>query len=116
MHERSLVRSLLRQVFALQPSDGGGRVVEIRVTMGEFSGVDAELFALAYEELVDETALAGAVLRLRSVPLTARCGECGREFEVVRFQFACPGCDDRRVEVIRGEGIQLESLIVETET
>lgn len=114
MHERSLVHSLLRQVHEIQSSHREGRVVAIRVTMGEFSGVDADLFSSAFGELVATSPLRGASLELEIVPLTAYCPNCDTEFLVTHFQFICPTCSHRQLMIIRGEGIQLENVVMET--
>ena len=114
MHERSLVHSLLRQVREIQANHREGRVVVVRVTLGEFSGVDADLFAIAFDELVVTSPLYGASLELETVPLTAHCLDCDNEFLVARFQFICPTCSNRRLTIIRGVGIQLENVVMET--
>lgn len=116
MHERSLVHSLLRQVSDLQAKQREGRVVIIRVTMGEFSGVDSELFISAFEELVESSPVRGASLELKTVPLTAHCPACDQEFVIERFQFVCPTCFNRRLNIVRGEGMQLENIVMETAT
>lgn len=115
MHERSLVNSLLRQVSELQAGQTEGRIVTIRVSMGEFSGVDIELFIGAFEEMVIDSPVSGATLEVQAVPLTARCRACGEEFQVMRFFFSCPVCSHHLVTVVRGEGIQLENVVVETQ-
>lgn len=116
MHERSLVNSLLRQVSELQARQHEGRVIVIRVTMGEFSGVDADLFTSAFEELVESSPVRGASLELTTVPLTAFCSTCEQEFVIHRFRFICPFCSNRRLRVVRGEGLQLENIVMETAT
>ena len=69
MHEASLVESSLRQVVSLMQEHGAQRVHSIRVCVGEFSGVEPELFRSAYELLVDDSPARGATLELRTVPL-----------------------------------------------
>ena len=113
MHEFSLVQSLLGQVGALRRDQQAERVVTVRVSVGEFSGVEPELFRAAYEMLIEDTPLRGAELQLNRVPLEAHCNHCEREFAVARFRFVCPECNSRDLEILRGEDLVLESITVE---
>jgi len=113
MHELSLVRALFRQVEELMRREGADRVVDVRVSVGEFSGVEPELLRSAYDSHVNSTAVRGAQLHLKNVPLSLRCESCGHEFCVVRFRFVCPECEDRQVTIVRGEGLLLESVTLE---
>lgn len=113
MHERSLVRALLSQVQDLQAKQGAERVLTVRVSIGEFSGVESELVRSAFEEFVDDSPACGASLEVVNVPLESRCRICGCEFVVENFRFRCPQCGDARVDIIRGEGIVLESVTLE---
>ncbi len=113
MHEASLVQSLLDQVAALLHEHSAQRVQTIRVSVGEFAGVEPELFRSAYDLLVDQTPVQGAQLELRTVPLRARCDACGQEFAVHQFRFQCPACDGRQVRTIQGEDLLLESVTLE---
>jgi hydrogenase nickel incorporation protein HypA/HybF len=113
MHERSLVQSLLRQVNDLAREQGAVRVAAIRLSVGEFAGVEPELVRLAYDDMVGDTPLCGAELVMDRVALEARCEACGQEFVVEAFRFECPGCHSVNTTVVRGEGLILESITME---
>ena len=113
MHEQSIVRALLRQVEELAADQPGRRVLTVRVSVGEFSGVDADLLHSAYDELVADSLISGAKLELTIVPIVASCLTCAHEFIVQNFRFRCPQCDEVRVKIIRGEGLVLESITLE---
>ncbi|NIL97321.1 MAG: hypothetical protein GTO53_06965 [Planctomycetales bacterium] len=113
MHERSVVRALLKQVQQLQSERCAERVVAVRVSVGAFCGVEADLFQTAFDQLVDESPICGARLELSQVPLEACCDSCQREFPVVNFRFICPHCEGDQIRVVRGEGLVLESVTLE---
>ena len=113
MHERSLVRALFGQIYQLQRNHGAERVVAVKVSVGEFAGVDMELFRGAFGEMVEDSPIRGARLELQEVPLEACCESCLHEFAVVKFCFACPHCKDSRVNIVRGDGLMLESVTLE---
>ena len=112
MHEWSLVRALLRQVEALAEQYPDACVTQVRVRVGEFSGVEPELFKGAYEQLVPCTSIHGAELLMETVRLEAECRNCGRRFAVERFQFACPGCRSSLLTICGGEELTLESVVL----
>ena len=113
MHEFSLVHALLDQVDTMRQEQNAERVVSIRVNVGEFSGVEPELFRDAYQILVEETPMRGAELRMDRVPLESRCDVCGCNFTVERFRFECPQCNSHNVTIVRGQELILESVTIE---
>lgn len=116
MHEASLVRSLVRQVEQLAQRHGACRVKEVKVSVGEFSGVEPDLLVTAFERQIEGTPLDGARLLLEPVKLAAACAACGHEFAVERFDFTCPSCGRPGAgKVTRGEELMLESLTLEAD-
>jgi hydrogenase nickel incorporation protein HypA/HybF len=109
MHERSLVKSLLRQVDAIRRQHDANHVSEVRVEVGPLSGVEPLLLAAAFEQLAAESAVAGAKLVIDEVALLADCRPCGREFELGNFDFRCPTCRGN-VRVTRGDELLLVSV------
>jgi hydrogenase nickel incorporation protein HypA/HybF len=113
MHERSIVRKLLKQVEQVAQERQSHRVVSVRISVGGFSGIEPELLRTAFCDLSEESLARGAELRLETVPLEAACDACGSEFAVERFQFRCPTCESQQVQILRGEALMLESVTLE---
>src|SRR3972149_380816 len=113
MHERSVVRALLRQVEALAAEHPASRVRAGRVRIGEFSGVEPALLRSAYDELVEETTLRGATLEAQQVPLEAICDEGGLNFRVDDCRFACKPGGSLQLTICGGEELLLESISME---
>ena len=112
MHERSLIQSLLRQVEKIVVEQGGGQVAEIRVQVGDLSGVEPLLFQTAFDDMVPAVFSSDCQLVLEVVPVTAVCGECNHQFEIVDFQFRCPECQAGSVQVIQGDEVTLISVTI----
>lgn len=110
MHEYSLARSLLRQVREQMDAHRAISVKSIEVTVGEFSGIDADLLRIAFADVSRGSSVEGATLCIKPVELTARCLSCDEDFHVERFQFVCPRCSASDVRIIHGEELMLESL------
>lgn len=113
MHERSIVRQLLKQVAAVMLEHQSVRVTAVRISVGDFSGVEAELLQTAFHDMSANSPVEGAELLLDTVPLEAICDVCGCEFAVEQFNFLCPACESQQVRILRGEDLMLESVTLE---
>ena len=114
MHEYSLARALLHQIEQIVRREGAAGVRSVSVTIGEFSGVDADLLQMAFENLTEQSTFAGAELLIEKVALEASCENCSCDFPVERFHFVCPQCESSKVKVLRGEEMILERVVLET--
>ena len=109
MHERSLVKALLKQVEEIRRQHDAEHVTEVRVEVGPLSGVEPLLLATAFDQLTPESPAAAANLVIDDVALLAECTSCGCEFAVSHFVFRCPTCGGN-VRVTRGDQLQLVSV------
>jgi hydrogenase nickel incorporation protein HypA/HybF len=114
MHERSLARDVAQQVSYLLHQHAGARLTALRLQVGEFAGVDVALLGQSLSEILTQQGWEDVELTLCQVALAARCRGCHVEFEVARFRFECPLCENRDVEIVRGESLVLESMILES--
>lgn len=117
MHEFSVAAALIRQVEQIARREGAGtgevRVQEVKVNIGEFSGVDAQLLESAFEQLIPHTLADRSRLITHSFPLEALCELCHTTFPVRRFRFSCPQCSSTEVVVVQGEELILDSVTLE---
>ena len=113
MHEYSLVESMLEQVDAIRVEQQAQSVTRIEVSVGEFAGVEPDLFRDAFEVLTDSTPAQGAELVMTTVPLEARCRRCDATFHVEQFQFECPQCHNGDIAILQGEDLILENVTLE---
>jgi len=114
VHEFTVVRSLLEQVDRIVAEQGGGDIEEIRIRCGDFSGVEPNLVAEAFELLRVGSRWQETRLRVEVEPLIARCESCGTTFEPDRFRFRCPACGAPTVREVSGDRVILESITLRT--
>ena len=114
MHEISLVKALLCQIEDLVVQHRAKRVSCVKLTVGEFSGVEPDLLEMAFVQQSQNSTIAGASLSMTRRPLTGVCRSCSEEFPIVQFRFQCPGCGSADVQVSSGEELILESVTMET--
>lgn len=86
------------------------KVTRINLVLGEFSTVMPESVRFYFDIISRDTPAEGAELDFRRTKLLARCQACGGEFEVVEFDFTCPGCKGEKTEVFSGREFQVESI------
>jgi hydrogenase nickel incorporation protein HypA/HybF len=113
MHEASLVKALLRQVAQLLQEHGASSVTQVNVKVGEFSGCDPDLLALAFERERESAAIGAARLNVSRALLAGECNQCTHNFVIEHFRFVCPLCASTEVNVTGGEELLLESVTME---
>jgi len=91
----------------------GARALKVGVRIGELAGVDPDALSFAFEALTLDTPLAGLVLDVEYRAPRSRCRDCGREFEVKKFELLCPGCGGINGECISGDELEFAYLELE---
>lgn len=77
VHEYSIVQALISRVDAEARARHALSVRALTVRIGEASGVEADLFASAYEVFRDRTVCDAATLAIERVPAEWDCSRCG---------------------------------------
>ena len=114
MHELSLLQALVEQVTELSHQEGFGRVVEIRLGVGSFSGVEPECLELCFAEAAGDTVLAGATLVWEQIPLELQCTACGQRcFPEPSAEFSCALCGSLATQLVRGRELSILELDVQ---
>ena len=110
MHELSIADAVLQ--IALNHADGR-RIEAIELKLGHLRQVVPEALAFAFTLVSEGTPAEGAELLLEEVPAAGVCRDCGQESEFEGFPLACQGCGSLAVEVVRGEELLVDALVME---
>lgn len=110
MHEHSLARTLLEQVGKICRERHVRTLRSVRMSIGDFSGIEPLLMRSAFEDLLPQYFPPPVELQIETVSLTAECRTCERTFEVVNFRFVCPQCRTTDVKVLSGDELRLIGL------
>jgi len=111
MHEYSILRALLDRVEAEAHARSASSVRRIRVSIGEFAGVEPELLRSAYTLLRERTICQDAELEIRAVKARWECPLCTRRIapgEVLQ----CPECRTP-ARLASGDEIMLDQIAME---
>lgn len=113
MHELAITKGVIDIVEAEAKKQGFTKVIEIKLRIGEYSGIVPEclrdFFPIASAGSVAE----GARLVFESVPASIRCLDCGFEGAAERKDHCCPACGSSAIQMTSGREFYVENLTVE---
>ena len=93
MHELSIAMEILDIVEKEAKNHGAGNVTDIRLRIGDLSGVETDSLRFCFEAVRDEKELTrGAALTIVRVPVRIRCRPCEGEFGGKDHLLRCPSC------------------------
>ncbi len=110
MHELSIARALVAQATRAARAHGGGRIRQIRVSIGPLSGVEPPLLARAFTQAREGTLAAAAELAIETPPVRVSCPDCGAETAATVNRLICADCGNRRVTLASGDELLLLGL------
>jgi hydrogenase nickel incorporation protein HypA/HybF len=113
MHEQSIVEALLATVLEKAKEGEAKKVVRVYLVVGELSGVLQDAVDFYFGFLSQNTIAAGADLFFVQPPTLVRCRECNTEFSPENLNLSCPKCKERKVEILSGRELYIESMEVE---
>ncbi|MGZ5468404.1 MAG: hydrogenase maturation nickel metallochaperone HypA [Candidatus Aminicenantales bacterium] len=114
MHELSLVASVFEVLEEKAREHGAARVIRVVLKVGVMSGVVPDLLESAFDTYKKETVAETARLEIVVVPAKLRCPDCGGEAVREDTDFSCAGCGSRRVEIVEGRDLVVETIELET--
>ena len=102
MHELSIAATIVEDVMGWVESHPNGKVLQVRLAIGELTCVHADQLKFCYESIVDETELKGSSLEIEEVAARVNCPDCDYEGPPVYWMdslsdepiatLQCPGC------------------------
>ena len=113
MHELSIATSIFETVEAATAKNGGPRCAKVGLRIGEMTAIDQGALSFSWECLTKETALENVPLEMEFCSRRHRCSECGEEFAVVDYEFACPRCQSMATFAISGDELDIAYIEVE---
>jgi len=79
MHEFALATQIVENVTDYARSHQVGKVLQVRLLVGELTCVEAEQLRFCYNSITRETVLENSVLDIEAVPAVVRCSLCRYE-------------------------------------
>ena len=113
MHELAIAQGIIDIVNAEQKNQGFERVLEIKLKLGEFSGIIPQCIREFFPIAAAGSPAEKAELVMESIPASFSCLDCGYEGPVDRKNACCPTCSSTAIRMTAGREFFVESLKVE---
>ena len=131
MHEWSLAQAVINGALEYAEKHGLKRAIKISIMLGELQQIDVPAFKLALKELIKEQQTYKIKFKIKEEKAKLRCRACGFEWlfsktkeklseqdselihfvpEVAHTYIRCPKCKSPDFEIIKGRGVQIESI------
>jgi hydrogenase nickel incorporation protein HypA/HybF len=115
MHELSIAATILEDVLGFAERQGATRVVRVRLSIGEFTCVQADQLKFCYESVTTDTLLANSQLEIETLPAIVACHSCRYEgppkywMDPLVPTLQCPMCGES-VEAVQGHECAIKSV------
>jgi hydrogenase nickel incorporation protein HypA/HybF len=119
MHEFSIASKVVETVLAYAKAHGVKKVVEVRMTIGELTCVEADQLKFCFGAITKHTALEDSALEIDIADAAVRCRHCGYEGSPKYWEGAqsaaflptleCPTCG-QTAEPIAGHDCAIKSI------
>ena len=113
MHELSITRNVLDIVIEHAKRAEAQRVSAINLVVGDLTGFVDDSIQFYFDMLSPDTLAEGARLVIRRIPATVHCRDCGEEFTLQDYNWACPKCTAIGGDVLSGREFSVESIEIE---
>jgi hydrogenase nickel incorporation protein HypA/HybF len=112
MHELSIAHAVVSTVVAALPSPDS-RVLQVRLRIGELSGLVPQALEFAYDVAAQGTPLADAVLVIERSPIVIDCPRCGEQELSSAHDFRCPSCEQPCGNVVGGKELEIVDITLD---
>jgi hydrogenase nickel incorporation protein HypA/HybF len=106
MHELSVAHAVVSTVIDALPTPDT-RVLQVRLRIGELSGIVPQALEFAYDVAAQDTPLADAALVIERSPIVIDCPTCGEHRLPDAHDFRCPGCGVPCGNVVGGKELEI---------
>ena len=113
MHELAITQGIIDIVSSEARDKGFERVLEIKLQVGEYSGLVPECIMEFFPIAARGTVAERAALSIETLKARFLCLDCGYEGEADRKNACCPDCRSTALKMTAGREFYVDSLKVE---
>ena len=113
MHELSIAQSMLEIIEQEAAPFKGSKVTLIMLRIGKLSGVVPDALRFAFEIIRKGSVAEDASLDIEEVPISIKCNECMKVFDVDYPLMSCPYCEGFNVELVSGKELEIKELEID---
>lgn len=112
MHELGILNAMVHTIEDTLADEDYTAVEKIVVEVGELSGIVPRYLEECWPAARYKTSMENTQLELRVVPGMVKCRDCGRVFNGVAEDLACPGCGSSDMEMLSGNDMIITEIVV----
>ena len=112
MHELSVAHAVVSTVVDALPKPAP-RVLQVRLRIGELSGIVPQALEFAYDVAAQDTPLADAALVIERMPVVVDCPTCGPQDLPGTRDFTCPSCGVPCGNVVGGKDLEIVDVTLD---
>jgi len=113
MHELSVTQTILETALKHAAQASAKKILHVNLLLGQFSDEREESIQFYWDDLAKGTPAQGATLHFERFPAEMCCRDCGFTFQPTEETGTCPACLSRRLHLISGDDVKMESIDVE---
>lgn len=113
MHEYPITLSIVKIAEEELEKSKAKKVLEIRLVVGELTGLVPECIQSYFDIISKETKVFGAKLKIEKRPVNIKCNDCGFESLMDLSRNNCTSCGSSNLKLIGGREYYIESMEVE---
>jgi len=113
MHELAITEGIIEAAVPAAEKAGAKKILEVRLKIGDLSGVFPECIQECFDALCVGTIAEGAKLVVERIPASIACPGCGFSGAVERKTIACPVCGSTDFKLTGGREYYVDNLKVE---
>ncbi|WP_027624750.1 hydrogenase maturation nickel metallochaperone HypA [Clostridium lundense] len=110
MHELSLTESIVKICSEEALKNNLKRIEEIRLKVGELSGIVPDCIQYYFNIISKDTVLKGAVIKVEKIPMEIQCKDCNNICTVNKINFCCPNCGSFNIKILKGNEFYIDSI------
>lgn len=110
MHELAITEGIMEAAIPEAEKAGAKKINEIRIKIGELSGVLPECIEYYFNIVSKGTIAEGAKIVPIKIPVGIECPDCGYSGDIDRKKIICKGCGGKNFKVVRGREYFVDSL------
>lgn len=111
MHELGVMIEVIRTVEEFARENGLTKIDTLVLQIGELSSIIPRYVEACYPAAVDGTLLHETKLKIEILPGNARCTQCGKVYNLMQNDRACPDCGSREWELLGGREFMIKEIV-----
>jgi hydrogenase nickel incorporation protein HypA/HybF len=94
-------------------AEGASKISRINLVAGELRGIVPMQLTFCFSIVAKDSIASGAYLHVEEVPVAAHCNQCNADFKVEEYQYLCPKCGSKEIQITGGSELRIKDIEIE---